>query len=128
MIKLYFSKTSISSAIVLVALTVFQFSLQSVFAQGKEEKKKDVERPAVKLLSWTLLQAIPSPVYNHDASSVDGRLSFGLKWNIVPVNFSFAANKYVSPVQFFMVNPVRRNAGSVELFVQPEVSTAGFGR
>lgn len=126
MIKLFLSKTSISSAFVLVVLTVFQFSVQSVLAQGKEEKKKDVERPAVKFLSWTLLQAIPSPVYNHDANSVDGRLSFGLKWNIVPLNFSFAANKYVSPVQFFMVNPVRRNAGSVELFVQPEVSTAGF--
>jgi hypothetical protein len=108
----------------LVLLSVILFSDNS-FAQG-EEKKKDVERPFMKYLSWTLLQAVPSPVYNHDANETDGRLSFGLKWNIVPVNISFNANKYVSPVQFFMVNPVRRLSGSIEIFAQPEVSTAGF--
>lgn len=121
------TKLNLAAIIRLLSCTLIFMSIYgSVFAQGKEEKKKDVERPAVKYISWFLLQGIPSPVFNHDSNSDEGRLSFGLKWNIVPFNFSFSANKYVSPVQFFMVNPVRRNAGSVELFVQPEVSTAGF--
>ncbi len=54
------------------------------------------------------------------------RLQFGLKWHITPVNYSFSANRLVSPVQFFKVNPVRRNSGSVELFLQPEWTTSGF--
>lgn len=108
---------------------IFLFVLLSAsgsFAQHKDGKGKDEERPFMKYLSWTLLQAVPSPVYNHDANEIDGRLSFGLRWNVVPINYSFHANKFVSPVQFFMVNPVRRLTGSIELFVQPEVSTAGF--
>lgn len=110
---------------ILLVLSFFLLCSVSI-AQVKEEKRKDVERPFAKYLTWTLLQAVPSPMYNHDANESDGRLSFGLKWQVVPVNFSFNANKYVSPVQFFMVNPVRRFSGSVELFAQPEVSTAGF--
>lgn len=105
---------------------VLMLALFSPLNAQDKESRKDMERPFWKYFSWTLLQAVPSPVYNHDANDNDGRLSFALRWNIVPVNYSFNANKYVSPVQFFMVNPVRRLSGSVELFVQPEISTAGF--
>lgn len=76
--------------------------------------------------SWTLIQTIPSPVFYQDRNENTSRLQFGLRWNIVPVNYSFSANKLVSPVQFFKVNPVRRNSGSIELFIQPEWATSNF--
>ena len=90
------------------------------------ERITDVEKTFEKWLSWTIIQAIPVPVYTHDANDIDGRLQFGLRWNITPINISFNANKYVSDVQLFMVNPVRRFTGSIELFVQPEWATARF--
>lgn len=76
--------------------------------------------------TWTLIQAVPSPVFYHDGNGTDSRLQFGLRWNVSPVNYSFNANPLVSPVQFFKVNPVRRYGGSVELFVQPEWATGAY--
>jgi hypothetical protein len=79
----------------------------------------------VEISTWTLTQLLPSPSFYDDANAENSNLKFGLKWNITPVNFSFNANKLVSPVQFFKVNPMRRYGGSVELFVQPEWGTSG---
>ncbi len=73
-----------------------------------------------------MLQAIPSPAFVSDANDDNARIQFSLRWQITPVNFSFRANRFVSPVQFFMINPVRRFTGSAELFVQPEVATMSF--
>ncbi|MFZ4592018.1 MAG: hypothetical protein ACOYN6_13530 [Ignavibacteria bacterium] len=83
-------------------------------------------RKTSKYLTWSLLQLIPSPTLVSDANNDNARVQFGLKWQIIPVNFSFRANKFVSPVQFFVINPVRRVTGSAELFVQPEIVTSGF--
>jgi hypothetical protein len=55
-----------------------------------------------------------------DADENNSRIQFGLRWQLIPVNISFRANDYISPVQFFMINPVRRFTGSFEVFVQPE--------
>ncbi|RPI13912.1 MAG: hypothetical protein EHM58_17555 [Ignavibacteriae bacterium] len=101
-------------AIVLLLLTC-----NNLYAQ-------DEERKMAKYLSWSLLQLFPSPYLMQDANATDSRLNFGLRWQIIPVNISFHANKYVSPAQFFMINPVRRFSGSVEMFVQPEASISGF--
>jgi len=84
------------------------------------------QRKTTKYLTWSLLQLIPSPTLVSDANNDNARVQFGLKWQIIPVNFSFRANKFVSPVQFFIINPVRRVTGSAELFVQPEIVTSGF--
>lgn len=73
-----------------------------------------------------MLQAVPSPAFVSDADDNNARVQFSLRWQITPVNFSFRANKFISPVQFFMVNPVRRFTGSAELFVQPEVAAMSF--
>ena len=76
--------------------------------------------------SWTLFQTVPSPTFFQDRNDSNSRLQFGFRWHISPVNFSFNANKLVSPVQFFLVNPVRRYGGSVELLIDPEWATSGF--
>ena len=80
----------------------------------------------LELSTWSLVQVIPSPSFYQDKNNENSRLQFGLKWNITPVNYSFNANKLVSPVQFFKVNPMRRYGGSVELFVQPEWTTSAY--
>lgn len=89
-------------------------------------KAQNEERKTVKYLSWSIVQLIPSPVFEQDADNSNSRMQFALRWQVIPVNLSFHSNKYTSPVQFFMINPVRRFTGSVEMFVQPEVSTSGY--
>jgi len=97
-----------------------------IVANASAQDKNFTQRKTTKYLTWSLLQLIPSPTLVSDANKDNARVQFGFQWQIIPVNFSFRANKFVSPVQFFMVNPVRRVTGSAELFVQPEVVTAGF--
>lgn len=87
---------------------------------------QDNTNTSTKYLTWTLLQTLPSPVFIQDANSQNARILFGLRWQVTPVNISFRANKYISPVQFFMINPVRKFTGSAEIFLQPEWTTAGF--
>ncbi|MGV8016739.1 MAG: hypothetical protein AB2L26_00950 [Ignavibacteria bacterium] len=100
---------------------VFLYSGVS-YSQVKDTRSK----PFTKYSTWLLLQAIPSPGIISDANDDNARVQFSLKWQITPLNISFKANKYVSPVQFFMINPVRRFTGSAELFIQPEVVTSSF--
>lgn len=78
------------------------------------------------ILTWSLVQFIPSPSFYQDNNNDNSGMQFGLKWNLSPVNYSFNANQYVSPVQFFKVNPIRRYGGSIELFVQPEWATSSY--
>lgn len=84
------------------------------------------ENRTSEIISWSLLQLVPSPVFLNDANEVNSQTKFGLRWNIIPLNYSFSANKYVSPIQFFKINPVRRFTGSVEVFLQPELITSSF--
>jgi hypothetical protein len=79
-----------------------------------------------KYLSWGILQTIPSPVLFQDSNDKEARVIFGLRWQITPVNISFRSNRFDSPFQFFMINPVRKFTGSVELFLQPELASDEF--
>lgn len=79
-----------------------------------------------KWTSWTLLQGIPSVTIYDDRNDENSRLKLGLQWQVIPVSYSFNANKYVSPLNFFYINPVKRFSGSVELYFQPELVPGGF--
>lgn len=116
MYKIFPSSIKIITILVLLALST---NLYSQFDDIKENKTK-------KYVTWGLLQLIPSPTFYQDSNGDDVRIQFGLKWNIVPINISFNPNKYVSPVQMFMISPVRRFTGSAELFIQPELATSSF--
>lgn len=84
------------------------------------------ENSFIKYSSWLVLQAIPSPVvYQNNESN---KINFGLRWQIIPLNYSFSANKYVSSFQTFFIKPVRRFAGSAEIFIQPELSFKDFNQ
>jgi len=104
------------SVVLVVLIQSDSFSQQKDFTLNKKAK----------YLSWSLLQLIPSPTIVSDANNDNARVKFGFQWQFIPLNYSFRANKFVSPVQFFMINPVRRFTGSAELFVQPEIVTSSF--
>ena len=108
----YISKT-------ILILLVIVFSLKISYSQ-------DNTNNTAKYLSWSLLQTIPSPVLFQDSNDKDARVIFGLRWQVTPVNISFRTNRYESPFQFFMINPVRKFTGSIELFVQPELASDEF--
>ena len=97
----------------------------NIFAQKsgtEEEKITDVERTSARNISWVITQLIPSPTWLSDRNPDNNSLTFALRWQITPLNISFSTNKYVSPVQFFFVNPMRKYTGSLEFFVQPELA------
>jgi hypothetical protein len=107
--------------ILFLILLVVVFSSCS-FAQEREFAKRTKE----KYINWSLLQLIPSPLFVSDANNNNSRVQLGFQWQIIPLNYSFRANKFVSPVQYFMISPARRFSGSAEIFVQPEIVTSGF--
>lgn len=102
------------------------FSICTIPAAYSQERITDEERTVVKYLTWTAVQLIPSPTWLNDRSDKGNTLTFALRWQITPLNISFSTNKYVSSVQFFFVNPMRRYTGSVEFFIQPEIVTGSF--
>src|SRR5439155_25553022 len=84
------------------------------------------KNPFLKWTTWTLMQAIPSPVYFEDSDSKRTSFKFGLQWNITPFSYSFGSNKMVSPLSFFFIRPVKRFSGSIELFFQPSLITGNY--
>ena len=106
-----------------LCLLLYIAAVNSSIAQKKEDIK---ERTGKKYITWMLLQLVPSPTFYQDSDDNSARILFGFKWHITPINISFNPNKYVSPVQSFMIDPVRRFTGSAELFVQPELATVSF--
>ncbi len=91
-----------------------------------EEIITDVEEISRRNITWMITQLFPSPTWLNDRNENNNGLTFALRWQITPLNISFSNNKYVSPVQFFFVNPMRRYTGSVEFFVQPEIATGSL--
>jgi len=67
-------------------------------------------------LDWALFQLLPSP----GLAVGEQGARFGLQWQITPVLYSFALDSRLSPWRWFVVEPVVRQSGSVELFVSPE--------
>ena len=117
--QMYNNILSSKKIIPILILLVLSTNLYSQFDDIKENKTK-------KYVNWGLLQLVPSPTIFQDCNGDDIRIQFGFKWNITPINISFNPNKYVSPVQMFMISPVRRFTGSAELFIQPELATSSF--
>lgn len=93
---------------------------QSCLSQLKDENA------LLKWGSWALLQTVPSPTFFDDRNDVTSGIKFGLQWHVVPVSYSFNANKYVSPFNFLFLKPVKRFSGSVETYFEPALVPGGF--
>ncbi|MBL8679350.1 MAG: hypothetical protein JNK05_09305 [Myxococcales bacterium] len=70
---------------------------------------------------WFAAQLLPAS----ELASGAGEASFGLRWTVTPLLWSFGVNRRRSPWRWFVAEPNVRHSGSIELFVSPE---ALFGR
>jgi hypothetical protein len=75
-------------------------------------------------LAWTALQLLPSPELafgrqrNIDESGAVHRsvpTTFGLRWQLTPVLWSFGVHRRQPRWRFFVVDPIARQSGSLEL-------------
>ena len=71
-------------------------------------------------LYWMLAQAVPSPELGFGGNSP----AAGMRWQLTPLLYSFGMYRKLSPWRTFVVEPLTRQSGSVELFVSPEYLTS----
>lgn len=67
-----------------------------------------------------LAQAVPSPEVGVGGVSP----AAGLRWQLTPLLYSFGIYRKLSPWRTFVVEPLTRQSGSVEVFFSPEFLTA----
>jgi hypothetical protein len=84
------------------------------------EMKVDDASPALRVTPgaaaglWVFAQLVPSPLYVASSDRVGG----GVRWQITPLVYSFGVA--AKPVRAFVIEPVARHAGAVELYASPE--------
>lgn len=78
------------------------------------ETVRDVH-PRVRLV-WAFLQLVPSPGFTVGDSGAHGTMT----WQFTPLLYSWAMDRRLVPFRFFVVEPIVRQSGSVELFLSPE--------
>jgi len=70
---------------------------------------------------WAFMQLLPSPLYVASSDRVGG----GVRWQITPFVYSFGVA--AKPVRAFVIEPVARHAGAVELYASPEWACCAAG-
>ena len=81
------------------------------------ERRATATPPGTSLtLAWVLTQLLPSP----ELAVGDDGAAFGVRWQVVPMLYSFGIDRRLSPFRAFVVEPLVRTSGSLELFVAPE--------
>lgn len=63
---------------------------------------------------WAATQLVPSPLFVIGQDRVGG----GVRWQLTPLLYSFGIAE--SPLRSFLITPIARHSGSVELHVSPE--------
>lgn len=67
-------------------------------------------------LVWLATQLLPSPELALSRGTVAG----GMRWQVTPLLYSFGLHRKVPRTRFFVVDPLARVSGSVELHLTPE--------
>lgn len=70
--------------------------------------------PAVAVGVWAAAQLVPSPLLVIGKEHVGG----GVRWQLTPILYSFGIAE--RPWRTFLVSPIARHSGSIELHVSPE--------
>lgn len=101
---------------------ILAFVLASLFswrgARASETAPLDKHPPPT--LLWMLVQGIPSPEVGFGGASP----AAGMRWQLTPLLYSFGMYRKLSPWRTFVVEPLTRQSGSIELFVSPEFLSA----
>lgn len=93
-------------------------SLLFVLAEAIAAPASDKHPPPT--IYWVLAQGVPSPEVGVGGVSP----AAGLRWQLTPLLYSFGLYRKVSPWRAFVVEPLTRQSGSIELFFSPEFLTA----
>lgn len=73
---------------------------------------------------WALLQFVPSPeiavgvakrIGPDNVANTAPQTAFGLRWQLTPILWSFGVNRHQSRWRAFVVDPLARHSGSIEL-------------
>ncbi|WP_437335185.1 hypothetical protein [Sorangium sp. So ce394] len=89
----------------------------AVAAAPEGPREAAATEPDIRLtLPWLLVQLVPSP----ELWIGSGEAHFGVRWQVTPLLYSFGMNRKLSPWRAFVVEPLTRHAGSLELFGSPE--------
>ena len=76
--------------------------------------KPRVMSPAAAVAVWAAAQLVPSPLLVIGKEHVGG----GLRWQLTPILYSFGIAE--RPWRSFLVSPIARHSGAIELHVSPE--------
>lgn len=88
-------------------------------SQAAPATEKPQRQPHV-TLPWAVAQLVPSP-----GLAFDDGVHFAARWQLTPVAYSFGVHRSQSRVRSFVVPPVFRYSGSVELYGSPEYVEKG---
>jgi hypothetical protein len=72
-------------------------------------------------IPWVIMQLPPSPGL---LAGPDGT-NFSLRWQVTPLLYSFGVHRGLSPWRVGVVEPLIRQAGSIEVFASPEYAAIG---
>jgi hypothetical protein len=97
------------------ALAMFVFLAMSHSAHADEDYRPWRRMtPVLAATLWTTAQLIPSPLLVIGTHGVGG----GVRWQVTPFLYSFGVA--ARPTRFFVVAPVARHSGAIELYASPE--------
>jgi hypothetical protein len=71
-------------------------------------------------LLWFVAQLVPSP----EIVVLQGAHP-GMRWEVTPLLYSFGMDRRVSPWRSFVVEPILRESGSIEIYASPEYLALG---
>jgi hypothetical protein len=86
--------------------------------EGDDEGEGPLPMPT---LGWAIMQLPPSPGL---LAGPDGT-HFSLRWQVTPLLYSFGIHQGLSPWRVGLVEPLIRQAGSIEVFASPEYAAIG---
>lgn len=85
-------------------------------APGVNDPASPMEPAVAASWRWAMLQLLPST----GVVVAERQTDFALGWQLSPVLWSHAMDPRLSPWRFFVVEPVVRQSGSLELFLAPQ--------
>jgi hypothetical protein len=106
-------KRSLRCALALVITAPLCFSPFAVRADDEPASGRRLS-PFTAGVTWGIAQLVPSPLVVVGAQHVGG----GLRWQVTPLLYSFGISE--RPLRAFVVTPIARYSGSVELHASPE--------
>ena len=103
-------------------VTLFVLAARAEAVSPVPAPKPRVMSPAAAVGVWALAQLVPSPLLVTGKEHVGG----GVRWQVTPLLYSFGIAE--RPLRAFLVSPIARHSGSLELHLSPEWACCAPGQ